>query len=223
VRRGLRFIPVMLFSVLLGSCSDDPPVVPPVPVPEGIPFPATPDQVMENFRDAYETMDFGEIHGVLHPDHITILQQHTTDQYPSVGTTLDWNEEMHIDQRMFSGEPLTDPDGNFVPAVFGITFDKFEQQDAWTTSTEPLIPDDGDAEHPVQRALFNVIVVLDRGQTFSKLLVEGDIEFYVTSRDSLYNGAVRKFYTVRGQKDLTRSYAKPMENTSWGDVKALFR
>jgi len=208
MKKTTWLLPLLLVTLVAASgCifspgeSPDDPIIPEVKVP----FPGTPEQLMANFRTAYETMDFYDFFVTLpHPDYITILQQSTTDAYPGVGTTLDLNEELRIHQRMFSGEPLTDPDGNFVPSVASISFDKFEQQDSWTTSTEPQIPDLGDAAHPVQRSLYNVIFVFDRGQTFAKLKVEGDIEFFITSRDSMYNGKLQKYYMMRGQKDLTR-------------------
>jgi hypothetical protein len=166
-------------------------------------FPDTRDKLMANFRTAYESMDFFMYRDLLHPEYLTLLQQSTTDAYPDVGTTLDLAEELQIHERMFSGEPLTDPEGTFVPSVASISFQAFERQDEWKTSTEPQIPDGGDAAHPVERALYDVIFLFDRGQTYSTLKVQGQIEFFITSKDSVYNGATRKYYMMRGQKDLT--------------------
>jgi hypothetical protein len=180
-----------------------------------LPFPDTPDQLMANFQTIYETMDVDAYLEIMHPDFLTILQESTTEEFPDVGTTLDVTEESRIHERMFSGEAVTDPNGDFVPGVRNISFAVFRAQGAWAMSPgSDIIPN-------AEWAPFDVYVWFDRGQEFSTLRVDGTIKFYVTSRDSLHQGTTKKYYQMIGQVDLTGF--KAVETTNWGSVKALFR
>lgn len=165
--------------------------------PTGLPWPGSADVLMDNFRQIYETRDIDEYRKIMHPDFLTILQEATTTEFPDVGTTLDVNEELRIHERMFSGEALTDPNGDFVPGVLSINFSKFRALDAWVESpSDDIIPN-------AEWAPFEVDFLFDRGQNFSTLKVEGTIKFYVTSKDSLHQGSTKKYYQMIGQVDLT--------------------
>jgi len=180
-----------------------------------LPFPSSPDILMANFQTIYETMDVEEYLEIMHPDFLTILQDATTEEFPDVGTTLDVTEEQRIHERMFSGEAVTDPNGEFVPGVSNINFGVFRARDSWTMSPpEDIIPN-------AEWAPFDVVFWFYRGQEFSSLRVDGEIRFYVTSRDSLHQGTVQKYYQMIGQVDLTG--LKAIEGTNWGSLKALFR
>ena len=178
------------------SPDDDP--EPPGPGPStDLPFPGSPDQLMANFQTIYETRDFDEYREIMHPDFLTILQEATTAEFPEVGTTLDVNEELRIHERMFSGDAVTDPNGDLVPGVAAISFAKFRALDAWTLSpADDIIPN-------AEWAPFEVEFLFDRGATFSTLKVDGVIKFYVTSRDSMHQGSVKKYYQMIGQRDET--------------------
>ncbi len=180
-------------------------------------FPGSPGVLMANFQTIYETMDSEEYGNIMHPDFLTILQQATIDEFPDVGTTLDVNEELRIHDRLFSGEAVTDPNGDLVPGVTNISFSRFIALDTWHVSPpEDIIPN-------AEWAPYDVEFLFDRGQTFSTLKVEGTIKFYVTSRDSMHEGSLRQFYQMIGQVDLTSGGGKAVENLLWGSAKAIFR
>lgn len=189
----------------------------------GLPFPDTADKLMANFRTAYETRDLVEFKRLLHPDHITILQASTVAQFPDVGLTLDVIEERRIHERMFSGLNVTDPIGALVPGVQGITFQTFARQGTWGTSPgTDQIPD-------TQVALYDMVVLWDRGGLYSTLKVQGSVKFYVVHQDSLVDGVTKPYYRLRGQLDLTGDFKdgggkrQGDETNAWGSVKALFR
>jgi hypothetical protein len=196
------FLLLAAFALLIAPAGcifspDDDPGDDKPPVDKELPFPGSPDVLMANFQTIYETMDFDEYRKIMHPDYLTILQESTTEEFPDVGTTLDVNEELRIHERMFSGEAVTDPDGDFVPGVANISFNVFQALDAWTMSPgDDIIPN-------AEWAPFNVEFMFDRGQEFSTLKVDGTIKFYVTSKDSLHQGNVVQFYQMIGQVDLT--------------------
>ena len=55
-------------------------------------------------------------------------------EFPDVGTTLDVNEELRIHERMFSGDAVYDPQGEFVAGVQSISFLSFRALDNWRES-----------------------------------------------------------------------------------------
>ena len=181
-----------------------------------LPFPDSPEQVMQNFQAIYETMDVGEYLNLMHPDFQTILQESTTEEFPDVGTTLDRYEEQNIHKRMFSGQPVTDPGGDLVPGIYGISFDVLMPLDVWQISpNEDVIPNTMYAPYEIQ-------VFFDRGQNYSTMRVEGLIKFYVVGQEFEFKGVRRVFYQMVGQVDLTDNH-KAVEGTNWGTVKAMYR
>jgi len=181
-----------------------------------LPFPGSPDQLMANFRTIYETRDVGEYLKLMHPDFLTILQEGTTEEFPDVGTTLDYSEEQHIHKRMFSGLAVTDPQGVLVPGILSIDFSVFHALDTWQTApADDIFPN-------ALWAPYEVVIMLDRGQNFSTLKVEGVIKFFVTSEVFKHNGLKQQFFQMVGQVDLTGGF-KSVEQTNWGSVKALYR
>lgn len=180
-------------------------------------FSDSPDKLMQNVVTMYETMDPALFTKLMHPDHVTVLRQFTTNDFPDLGPTLDMTEERRIHDRMFSGQDVTDPYGAWVPGIEAITFQTFVRQGAWTTSAPT------DAIPNTVFALYDVVILFDRGQNYTTLRPQGAIKFYVTHRDSTVNGYTRPFYQLRGQVDLTGSWKAAGETVSWGSVKALFR
>lgn len=178
-------------------------------------FPDTPDQLMTNFRGAYGQMDVDKLMTMLHPQHLTYLQQDTVDNFPELGPTLDVQEEQRIHERMFSGHDVTDPNGYLVPGVQAITFQTFQRQGNWSVSPA------GDTIPNTEFALYDVVILMDRGMGHTILKVQGAIKFYAVAHDSLVGGQTLPCYRLRGQVDLT--VEKVSETTSWGLVKGLFR
>lgn len=180
------------------------------------PFPESADLLMANFQAAYETRNFDALRILLAPEFETHLQAATTEEFPDVGETLELAEELRIHERMFSGDALTDPNGDYVPGVESISFLGFKRTQEWTVSG----PDD--AIIGVEWAPFDVNILLDRGERYSFLRTEGTIKFYVTSRDSVHRGSTKKYYQMVGQVDWTGP-GKSTEEERWGSIKALFR
>ena len=214
-RFGMIALVLILGTVLLCSCSDDDVVVrPDNPIP--LPGPPNEDAMMANFRTAYEDMNPEILQDMLHPDFVTILQVSTTEQFPDVGPTLDRDEEIRIAQRMFSGQPVTDPDGVLIPGISSIQFQIFEQQNTWfDTGPTGVIPN-------VRAALFNVMFYFDRPGA-STLPVAGQIKFFASPQDTVIGGISKTYYTMIGQQDLTNSGKMGIEEAAWGSVKALYR
>jgi hypothetical protein len=214
IRMGGFALVLIVGAVVLSACSDDDVVAPkddPVPIVE----PVTEDQVMSNFRTAYEDMDSGLLLSLLHPDFELLLQASTIEQFPNLGPTLDHAEETRSAQRMFSGEPVTNSAGDVIAAVSSISFNILEQQGTWMTNgpTDPF-PN-------ARSALFDVQFLFDRAGN-STLPVQGQIKFHLSHRDTVINGQTKIYFTMIGQQDLTNSGKMGVEATSWGSIKALY-
>jgi len=180
------------------SPDDDDPSDGPPPA-AGLPFPGSKDQLIANFRQIYEDMDALEYKDVIHRDYKTKLQASTVEEFGLPVAFFTYEDEVRIHQRMFSGDALTDPDGNAVPGVTSVEFSQFVQQDAWAVAP-PNDPDFPNAEW----AIFNSEFQFTR-TGYTTLVVRGPIKVYVTSRDSLHEGSSRPYYQMIGQVDLTDS------------------
>ncbi|MCK9996793.1 MAG: hypothetical protein KAH56_11005, partial [Candidatus Krumholzibacteria bacterium] len=136
--------------------------------------------------------------------------------FPDVGTTLDFTKEELIHQRMFSGELLIDPDGNFVPGTSAILFRVFMALDVWAPS------DDEERFPGTVCAPYDLSLLFDRGQSFSTLNVDGAVKIYARAHEAEVGGATTTYYLMAGMVDLTGN-GKGTESVSWGSVKALYR
>lgn len=206
---------ILMFAILLimPGCNDDKdPVV--VPVPDV--GPETPDELMTRFKDAYSAMDPDKYLALLDQDFLTILSTRTIEDFPDVGTTLDFGEEEQIHQRMFSGEPVTDPLGNFIPAVETIEFVVFKSLDPWARVGE------GDRFPGTVWAPFEVELIFDRGQDYAALKLSGMVKIHARSHEVMVNSKKFTYYLMAGMTDLTYS-GKGVEDIPWGTVKATYR
>jgi len=166
------------------------------PPPASLPFPDTPAQLMANFKTIYETMDYNAYQDLLHPDYLTILKASTTEEFPEVGATLDYTEEIRIADHMFNGATGHDSTGKPTNPISSIAVQEPEQLTSW---------EDSPADDPIpnaESALFNVDFDFFRAGD-KTLKVKGSIKFYITSHDSLYKGKMTPYYQMIGQWDLT--------------------
>jgi hypothetical protein len=217
-----RFLLFALLGLLVvcGGCTEDEerPFQPGTgtDIPDSdLPFPATPDLLMTNFMTVYETMDATEYALMLDPAFATHLKASTVAEFPAVGATLDVAEEKQIHGRLFSGEDLTDQGGRFLPAVHQFSFGKLRKIVDWGESldTDP-IPN-------TLSALYEVDILVDRGQQYSTFKVEGQIRFYVKPASGLVDGQPQTYYRLVGQLDQT-GISKSTEIVAWGSLKALY-
>lgn len=216
-----RLVALAVIALLaLSGCSEDDsnPVItgnqPGIP-DSSLPFPDTADQLMANFRTIYETMDTDEYKLILDPAFVTLLQLETTQEFPLVGSELDETEENRIHDRMFSGEILQGANGQMLPPILTVGFSLFEKIVDWGPSlpTDP-IPN-------TQSALYEVVILADRGQDFSTYEIEGQIRFYVTTAEIMLNGEPETYFRLVGQLDLT-DINKAIGPIYWGSLKAMF-
>lgn len=205
---------LMGILVLAAGCNDDDPVRvteedPPVEPP-------TPQALLEYVLTAYEDMDKDLYLELLDPDFLFVLRPETAARFPELGPTLDVVEEEQIHRRMFSGEHVTDPDGDRQPGVRQIGWQIFQAQDSWAES------DDVDRFPDTMWAPFDVDLIVDCGQEFSTFKATGVAKFYVRQHSRLAGDEEITYFKLAGIVDLTQS-DKGVERTPWGLIKALYR
>jgi hypothetical protein len=201
--------------MILAGCSDDDPVKV-VPDPEPPIGPESPNELMAQFQTAYESIDLENYLALLDPEFLMLLQESTIIDFPDVGETLDFTNEERIHQRMFSGDQLEDPDGNFVPGMSAIAFLVFRALADWVPN------EDADQFPGTVWAPFELVLLFDRGQEFSTLKVDGIVKIYARAHEAEVDGTTIAYYLMAGMVDLTGN-GKGTESGPWGSVKALYR
>jgi hypothetical protein len=165
-----------------------------------LPFPDSKEQLLANFQRVYELMDINVYGPMLHDDYKFFLQE---DDIEGLGLPFDhFNRDDDIDlmTNIFSGNPHLRDDGEVSAAVTEITFGRMDQTTVWENSNHPDFPG-------AQRATFSVDIEFNRPAD-TKILVTGSTEFYLASRDSMYNGVPVDYWQVMGQVDQTNSGGK---------------
>jgi hypothetical protein len=199
--------------MILAGCSDDDD---PVKVSDPPIGPESAGELVAQFLAAYEARDVEIYLALLDPEFLMVLRERTTLEFPNVGTTLDYTEEERIHQRMFSGDSVTDPNGDFVPGVQTIEFSEFMALAVWSPSDDPdRFPDS-------VWTSYEVVIMFYRGQEFSMLKVTGMVKIYARAHEVMVNGEEKTYYLMAGMVDWT-GFGKGTEEISWGSVKALYR
>jgi len=198
--------------MILAGCSDDDPVT------VGIysPGPASLGELVLQIKDSYEARDPAMYQSLLDPDYLTLLSGETIQEFPTLGTTLDFDQEERIHGRMFSDESLVDPIGTPIPGVLDIRFLVFLARDVW------LPTDEGVLFPGAVWAPFEVQILFDRGQSYPSMRVEGVVKIYARAHEVTVGGTQCTYYLMAGMRDLT-GYVKGSEVTPWGSVKAIYR
>ena len=207
-KRLLILLPVAALLLFGAGCifSPDDKPGPPQPPPPAV-FPDTADKLMSNFQLAYSGMDYEKYQEVLHANFRFLFKPEDAVGLPDDVLTRD--EELTISYNMFSGEPRPQPDGPPEPGITRITISQLNRKDAWI-AVDPSDPnfyepeDVANGKHASEQATYEVQMQIERDQG-SQLQVAGDTIFFVASRDSLVNGVIKRYYQLRGQRDLTRS------------------
>ncbi len=195
----LAFLMPLLLAVLTGSgClfSPDNDTQPPPPPPV-IPFPDSEDQLIANFKTAYTSMNIDNYRPVLHPDYLFILR--AEDVPPGGSDRFTYAEELAVTENMFSGLPIERPGDTTVPAISSISIAVLNRLGIWID----VGPSDTNFPN-TRKGLYEIQITFSRPDA-NTIIVNGEQEFYVASRDSVANGLTRQYFQLRGQVDMTRS------------------
>jgi hypothetical protein len=216
----MRRLPICLLlvaaCVLVAGCKDEPEVTAP---DDGLdlvlPLAATADQLMSNFVTAYENMDYAAYLEVVDPEFRIYLQPGTIADFKLERVYFDYAEDCDITGNMFTGEA---PAPDAAP-INGIDFIALNGAGPWVDAEDERFPG---AQHRVFEVLF--IFHLGAGDSRKDLTVQGRIDVYVKTETVRFEGRQQTRFVLVGQIDDTNdSYAKPNQDATWGEVKALYR
>ncbi len=195
-RHGLAVLAIL--TVMTGGCFDsgDPDDTDPPPV--AYPFPDTVEQLMTNFRDAYDSMNITEYRNALHEDFRFIFAEGSDIAPPSGCFTRE--EDLLSTTRMFNGEQGMSDTGEIKPGVRDIDFRLLEQ----LSPTWEVVPESDDDFPGASRAIFAVELVFnlnDDGN--STITIDSQQYFYVQSEpEEIAGGGSRLRYYLIGHQDL---------------------
>ncbi|MBK7671679.1 MAG: hypothetical protein IPJ24_09815 [bacterium] len=187
-------LPALVLAALLAGCSAESDPAPPAVPPVG---PVTPDRLVQDFQTVYETMSAEEHARLLDAAFIMPLQSRAMATFPDLGPAIELAEALRIHERLFSQQDVVDPDQQAVEAVQAIAFQTFERRGDWAEAIQ------GSAYPGTVNALFDVIMLFDRGGLPSMLKVQGTLQFHVARRDTVVNGVSGTYCRLRAISDLT--------------------
>lgn len=170
---------------------DKPPVV-----INDLPFPNSPEVLMGNFQKVYEDRDIDGYREVIDPSFVIYLSQETIDDFSLPRNFFDYDEEVLIAERMFSGSPFIRQNGDITPGITRIQFNYFQPETAWEVSpADDRIPN-------ALRAQYRVDFTIEQGNE-GRLNIKGIIEFYLRSEQVEHQGRLQDRYWMVGQVDYT--------------------
>jgi hypothetical protein len=171
-------------------------------------FPDDQNILMSNFHESIVSMDLVEYSHVLHDDYRFCFRQVDIENLGLVSDHLNREEDLNITANMFLG--LVEP------AITQISIDVLEPQGIWEESAHPDFPNSLRREYLIDMVAMRVGA--------STILVQGLVEFYASSRDSVIDASTTlPYWQLRGIVDQTGGGKADTENTSWGQFKWLYQ
>ena len=179
------------------------------------PAATTPEQLVDNFVGAYETMAIDALSGQLDDRFLMVLSTETQFEWG-------WSTDFHFDAsifvaahtQMFRGDPGSDADGNIVHPIDRIDIDVFEQLAAWepVPAEDPHFGSTADlyTHYRVNLEYFNA----DLSHKFE---VQQNVAVYLSEIDN--SGTTE--YRLVGLRGLTNGLKT--DSVEWDDVVALYR
>jgi hypothetical protein len=183
---------LIALAVALSSCSrESAPLIPALEKSQ-LPFPATPDQLMANFAQAYGDQNLAEYAALLHPDFVYELTQ------GSVPQTWGRDQELAITARMFSREDWV-KSGLTIAGISRIEIVRFAGRGPWSPGADGGA---AEAEHDLVRT-YEVLLRFHRTDD-SVITVRGPVVFQVRLDDlDTGEGGMRPGYRLVRQIDRT--------------------
>ncbi len=147
-----------------------------------LPFPSTPDILMQNFERIYTELRIDDFRNMLHAEYKTVLLPSTLAEWENAGNPLAAevfyrDDEINIHENMFSGNTGLDAIGQTIPPIDSINVDYIQKNGSW----EP-IPESDEYFGGMggYYALFNVLIYFNNPDQH-RYEVRQDVEFYVVA------------------------------------------
>ena len=194
-RRFAMLAAAALLALIPGCFSSGDPADNDPPDPT-YPFPGTAEQLMTNFKNAYDRMNIAEYRNVLHADFLFVFAAGSPVAPPTGVYTRE--DDLESTTNMFNGEQGQDQDGTVKPGVRDIEFTQLQRLTDWED-----VPGD-DLRFPgARRAQYDVrIVFLLETESLNTITIDCQQLFYVKSVTEPVDGGTREHFYLIGQQDL---------------------
>lgn len=183
---------------------------------QALPFPNTPNQLMENFVTAYEDMDLGQYRDeILSPDYTFVLQAETVEEFDLPDNLYDHADELAIAERMFTGQPNSNGS-----VLADIEIQVLHPEGTWlpVPASDPYFGGYPGAIFRNYSLLFYFNIQGD-----FRYEIYGNQLFYVSVETIMHDGVLTPRYLLLGQLDQTSYWLnKATESMTWSSVKALW-
>lgn len=213
---SILWITLSLALVAVVGCGDEDDVIAPPP-PDLPPIADTPDELMANYQIAYSDMNIAAYRdAVLADTYEFILRDETVEEFEIPDGEFDLDEELAITEKMFSGQ--ANAEGK---VLTDIEIQVFQPDGTW----QPVAPSDphfGTVPGALSR-MYSVLIYFNVQGDF-RYKIHGSQVFYVVADTIMHQDTPTQCYRLRGQLDLSSILPKrAVENTTWSELKALYR
>ena len=208
LKAAITFLSVT--TVCMTGCGNDDPAAPVQPVYH---FPSTENQLMDNFKNAYAQMNYEAYGEALHDEFNFVFQAYDIHQMHLPVSYINKSVDLEIHQNIFSGENVDGING-IASAISEIEFAELTKLDEWQDVSEGEL-------QGTRQCLYNVKVFFNRPGDFT-IQVQGRTHFYVSAKDSVYNGEPSLYWQIIRWVDLTDHNKVAGEEVTWGVVRAMY-
>jgi hypothetical protein len=199
----LTFLSLILVFVALFSLTgcifspDDDTGPPPVDDPVEYPFPDTKEQLLDNYKLAYQEMDVDGYIDCLHDDFTFVFLEAEAGGIGVPSGSWGYAVDYEVMTRFFSGDSYQGADV-LVPGVQSISFSNWEMAGIWN---------DEAPNHPYfansKRGLYNIYMYITMVGGVQTYTVNTRQNFFLTSEEEEQeDGTTRTRWYIRGQEDL---------------------
>ncbi len=166
---------LVVSGLLVFGCSKDTELL--GPEPGAYKFSASPDILMENFQEAYTTMDLDGYGRLLHEDFIFSFQACDVEKLGLSKDHFTREDELTTAEHMFARKAYVKSSGMVVAPILAIEFRRFEREGDWVAMNDPDKPG-------LLKGIYQVDIVMDRGPE-GTLSIRGTCVFFAVGSGSV--------------------------------------
>lgn len=199
MRRQITFLTMLLAFVAMFSLTgcifspDDDTGPPPGNEPIDYPFPDTKEQVLENFKTAYEEMDIEGYTDCLHEDFKFLFTPEDQTQYQIPNAYFERAEDLEVTERIFSGNSHGEQHG-----LQSISIPEWQPDGVWNqeSANHSYFPES-------YRGLYSIYMVYTEVGGEHTLTIQSTQLFYLEPVEELQDdGTTRTRWYIIGQQDM---------------------
>jgi hypothetical protein len=195
---------------LLAGCEADDPVSPTLPTDD--PLPTTADEVVEDFKLAWDRSDSTALARALADEFTLTLDAAYVARVGLPNDLMSGGETLRAASWIFSGQSVF-YDGSPLPGVTDISFVTLHRLEEWAAVAARTLPEDPVDDPTMVKARHTAELLVQRQGGFD-LTIAGEMALYATWRDS----AGSDFYELARLEDFTEPAGQATEAKAFGEL-----